>query len=534
MTVATPPTLTAPGLSPDRSDRATFTSRAIARDNWMKNQNVPEMTSALSNVYANAVDAAASATDAATKATNAANSASAAAASAVAAGAVLWVSGTTYAIGNTVIAPLDLANVYRRKTAGAGTIDPSLDPTNWVFVNLPITADEVSAIKAGIMLNAFRLAVLGTLSVQKMVDGIVDEYEDQTGIDDPNSAGFIYDSVNDYYASGASYAAPGGTGNRTASITVTSDLAITSGALSTLVDSTTTAQLQFTFNGAIVNKYVKFDFGVGITKIFYEAKVYAYESTTRGFWKWQGSNNDSTYVDIAASQQILNGQTTWTVTDQTAYRYIKMVGVSGGIDAAGGLPNGWGEVEFKIGTSGVKFLPSEPFTALAVPTSAYIALWEADVDSISLNTDLEAWASRETGVTFTTAFATSTSTINATTHGFANGDRVVVTSSAQVLPVGLSFVTVYYVINATTNAFQLSLTLGGAAVTFSTDGTGTHTARRWSKAALLVEAANEMGGQILAGSASLAGQTSGTNVRYAISLPGGKAVICYGSAIQWK
>lgn len=50
------PTLTDAPTSPDRSDRATFTARSIALDNWRKNQNVPEMRTVLANVYANAVE----------------------------------------------------------------------------------------------------------------------------------------------------------------------------------------------------------------------------------------------------------------------------------------------------------------------------------------------------------------------------------------------------------------------------------------------------------------------------------------------
>lgn len=62
------PTLTAAPASPDRADRATFSARAIALDNWQKNQNVPEMTAALANVYANALEAFNSAATATTKA----------------------------------------------------------------------------------------------------------------------------------------------------------------------------------------------------------------------------------------------------------------------------------------------------------------------------------------------------------------------------------------------------------------------------------------------------------------------------------
>lgn len=41
-----------------------------------------------------------------------------------------WVSGTTYAATKVVASPSDF-QYYMRKTAGAGTTDPSLDTTNW-------------------------------------------------------------------------------------------------------------------------------------------------------------------------------------------------------------------------------------------------------------------------------------------------------------------------------------------------------------------------------------------------------------------
>lgn len=53
-----------------------------------------------------------------------------------AAGAIansVWVSGTTYAVGDVRYSPIDFLN-YRRKTAGAGTTDPSADTTNWVLL----------------------------------------------------------------------------------------------------------------------------------------------------------------------------------------------------------------------------------------------------------------------------------------------------------------------------------------------------------------------------------------------------------------
>lgn len=77
--------------------------------------------------------------------------------------------------------------------------------------------------------------------------------------------------------------------------------------------------------------------------------------------------------------------------------------------------------------------------------------------------------------TFTTNFGVDTDNIDLTAHGFSNGQQVRLSSTANDLPNGLSSSVTYYVINATTDDFSLSATLGGSAVTFSDDGTGTHT-----------------------------------------------------------
>ena len=62
----------------------------------------------------------------------------------------------------------------------------------------------------------------------------------------------------------------------------------------------------------------------------------------------------------------------------------------------------------------------------------------------------------------------ATSTITAVAHGLSDGDRVSV--SAGTVPTGLSTSTMYYVVNSTLNTLQVSTTLGGGAVAFTTAG----------------------------------------------------------------
>jgi len=63
----------------------------------------------------------------------------------------------------------------------------------------------------------------------------------------------------------------------------------------------------------------------------------------------------------------------------------------------------------------------------------------------------------------------TTDTITCAAHGWSNGDRVGF-AGTTTYPTGLNGTTMYYVINAAANTFQVSLTSGGAAVNFTTNG----------------------------------------------------------------
>ena len=141
----TPTTLTDPGLSPDRSDRATFTARAIARDEFIKNTSTPELRLALANVYGNAVEAAASAITAATQAAAAIAAASSASSTS---NITAWSAATAYTVGQSVYSPVNFLS-YRRRVAGTTSTDPSLDPANWALLliaGLPVVIVSTTAV----------------------------------------------------------------------------------------------------------------------------------------------------------------------------------------------------------------------------------------------------------------------------------------------------------------------------------------------------------------------------------------------------
>lgn len=130
MSVTAPTPITALGTPPSTSDPANFDTRADALFTQLPT-TVTEINAIGTNVYNNALDAQTNAAQVAIdKAAVAANSAAVAGY----ASAAPWVSGTTYALGTVVYGPTD-RRLYRRIVAGAGTTDPSADPTNWQAVN---------------------------------------------------------------------------------------------------------------------------------------------------------------------------------------------------------------------------------------------------------------------------------------------------------------------------------------------------------------------------------------------------------------
>lgn len=141
-------TITALPIPPSRQDPTNFSERADAF--------MAALPTFATETNATAVDVDADAVSAAASAVNAAASAAGANASA---NVSKWVSGTTYAQGDVEWSPINFFS-YRRKIAGAGTTDPSADPTNWALVS---GAGDVSLTGIQTLTNKTLVApVLGT------------------------------------------------------------------------------------------------------------------------------------------------------------------------------------------------------------------------------------------------------------------------------------------------------------------------------------------------------------------------------------
>jgi hypothetical protein len=141
---------------------------------------------------------------------------------------------------------------------------------------------------------------------------------------------------------GTSYANPGGSGNRTATITM-SGTANWAGTANTILDG---AQGNGTwFGNGQSGITIIFDFGVGASKTISEFKWYQDMATSQGTWKIAGSNDGLTTTDIASGFTLgSSATTTVTVGGTVGYRYYHLIQTSGTTSSA----NYVREIEFKI------------------------------------------------------------------------------------------------------------------------------------------------------------------------------------------
>lgn len=152
---------------------------------------------------------------------------------------------------------------------------------------------------------------------------------------------------------GTSYANTGGTGDRRSIITQTNSGIVNGTApYDYWLDGNTADNHDYFTGGALSGSvYVRWDHGAGNSRVINQAKFYQQTRDFHGFWKWQRSNDASSWTDIG-HQFLLGGDTEQIITspggNTTASRYQQIVGVSGSTSSAPWVY----EFEFKIADGG--------------------------------------------------------------------------------------------------------------------------------------------------------------------------------------
>jgi hypothetical protein len=260
--------------------------------------------------------------------------------------------------------------------------------------------------RANIILNAFRIAVNSTLSVQNMVDGVVDEFEDETGVDTANSADETYDASGDYYHNPSGY---------------TDDVfnvfsSHTSGAqtISTSHDQAPEWAWEVVSNdgtamhwqgASSLPGWVVMGFGSGNAV---EAMQYTMQARTSdigrspGTWTFSWSDNNSDWTTVhtlsgitwsAGQKRTYNG---WSAPG--AHRYWR-IHITANPNSSYPSFAEWEIMELM--TTANMVIVSEIAVAEAAPDEAFIVVWQEDVDAVTINTDLIAAVSRDDGTTWT-------------------------------------------------------------------------------------------------------------------------------------
>jgi len=442
-------------------------------------------------------------------------------------------------------------------------------------------------------------------SIQNFQDGWTDQFEDQTGVDDTNSIGELYDASGDFY--GSSVTVDSDTlfvleSNTTDGSTTFTDLSSSPKTVTVVGDAQhDTAQQKFgttsiSFDGT--GDYLSFaassDFNFGTSDFTIDVWIYRTtnnnDETIWGNGVQEASSTCMLYFNSSRQLRLISpvsgtGSAILTTSSSGivsgSWFHIALVrsnnnmkiyvnGIdktSGGVDVTS-LSFGSSSQVNRVGSAGsdvayhfegymdeirvsnvarwtTTFTPpttkysflenmtlmSEPVVALAAPAKAHVTLFKQDVDAVTLNTHLLAWVSRSKQ-TVTSDFGTDEK-LDATAHGLVNTDRVIVTSSAGDVPAGLSQDVVYYVVNKTTNDFEVSLTSGGSAVNITDNGSGTHSVHAVT-AVTLVDEGTYSSYDIIAGAVDISAQPSDTDMVLFLQTANNKDMKIHGQSLQWE
>ena len=207
---------------------------------------------------------------------------------------------------------------------GSGVL-PALDGTLLTGIVSDFTPLTNNMARLGLHIGAVE-----QLAKYNMIDQVIDDYEDATGVVAFNGAVAITASSATGYE----------TGDRTSTWTITTTHTLGGGTIDNIIDGTTSLSgnaNSFYFNNETISgKYIRFQ--LPAHKVYTNAKWYHTTTTTYGTWRYQGSNDGSTWTNIGSTFTLGGGTTTYHTElsgNTTPYLYYQLLGVSGTATSAG-------------------------------------------------------------------------------------------------------------------------------------------------------------------------------------------------------
>jgi hypothetical protein len=417
--------------------------------------------------------------------------------------------------------------------------------------------NSIAPLQTNLATNFFLDAVDHARSVQNLSDGFVDQFEDQTGIDDDECVNETYDAPGDFYGPVGIFTERFGLTlpdrfhsvvNKSVRVKIPASAISASGSAVRVTLSAGGGALEgFNFDKAYIGHSASsgdgWDFDGGQTQLLFgtsasgavahegtltsDAVTFSLDSAKDLTISFDVSSNAG--ADEAASDNVVAGTSGYAMYYKDTANEAEQSTPSGYTTVANRM-----SIVSSIETASSNenmTLVSEPQVALSAPDSAHVSLFNQEVDTLTINTDILAWVSRSKQ-TFTATNATNV--LNASTHGLVNTDRVMVISTAADLPNGLTSDIPYYVVAASTSTLQVALTSGGSAVTFSDDGSGTHSILAVTQATLTDEGDFDTGKATLSGTVDISGQPSDTDMTLIVQTKNNKDTKLLGQALQWS
>lgn len=220
------------------------------------------------------------------------------------------------------------------------------------------------------------------------------------------------------------------------------------------------------------------------------------------------------YVGYGTANKLhlMAGATVYDITPTSDFT----AGNANGATEFGWGDGGWGSSPFG-GSATLYATTLDPLTwtlsnwgedLIACPRGQAIFLWDASVGTgtpaarisgspptalgifiSDVDRTLVAYGAHSGYASTVTITIASPGVITWTAHGHSNGTGVVFTTTGA-LPTGLTAGVTYYIVNASTNTFQVAATVGGTAINTSGSQSGTHTATTGENDPLLVRWSN--------------------------------------------
>jgi len=270
--------------------------------------------------------------------------------------------------------------------------------------SVPPGGGGASATPTDVLLNALAIADLQGDRLN-MIDGIADPFDDETDVDTGAATNQVYDATADLYKSAMTSPAdqiPTMTSNTAPSGTASasSELSTSRQAWNALDDTT-----GFWVTNATTTGWLQYNFASAITIARYTvASAATNPARTPKDWTFEGWNGTS--WDILDTR---SGETGWSASETRAYDIASpasytnyRINVSANDGDATYLQIG--ELEMTLASTAQNItLPSNAFTATAVPTNARLLMQIKPIDAITINTDVIGEVSRDGGTTWTAA-----------------------------------------------------------------------------------------------------------------------------------